>query len=89
MTKQVIDAEFRRLLNDLQEEVEFCDEAGQTLGYFLPTAEHDRLRRIAEEHQRMLYAWGHQQFNEEELDRAEQDPEDFSTEEVLRDLEGR
>ena len=64
-----------------------CDENGQTIGYFLTVAEHERIRHLEAEHRRLLYAWAQEQFTEEELQRAEQETEEFTTEEVLRDLE--
>jgi hypothetical protein len=64
-----------------------CDDRGQTVGYFLTVAEHERLRRLEAEHQRLLYAWARTQVTDEELDRAEQETEEFTTGEVLRSLE--
>lgn len=40
-----------------------------------------------EEHSRLLYAWAQGQFTEEELQRAEQESEEYTLEEVLRHLE--
>lgn len=62
------------------------DENGQTIGYFLTVAEHQRIQGLEAEHKR-LYAWAQAQFTDEELDRAEQDPEEFTTREVLQHLE--
>ena len=50
-------------------------------------AEHERIQRLEAEHRRLLYAWAKAQFSAEELDRAEQDPEEFTTAEVLKHLE--
>jgi hypothetical protein len=56
---------------------EHHDENGRTIGYDLTVAEHERL----------LYAWAQSQFSEEELQRAEQESEEYTTEEVIRELE--
>jgi hypothetical protein len=36
MSKLTLDADLRRRLNGLTEPVEVCDEAGHTVGHFLP-----------------------------------------------------
>jgi len=36
MSKVTLDADLRRKLNGLNEPIEVCDEAGQTVGHFLP-----------------------------------------------------
>jgi hypothetical protein len=36
MIKITLDETFRTRLNGLDEQVEFCDESGRTLGYFVP-----------------------------------------------------
>jgi len=64
-----------------------CDEKGQTLGYFLTVAEAQRIQELEAENRRLLYAWAQAQFTDEELDRAEADPEEFTTQEVLRHVE--
>jgi hypothetical protein len=66
---------------------QICDENGRTIGYFLTVAEHARVQRLEAEHRRLLYDWAKAQFTAEELDRAEQDPEELTTTEVLRHLE--
>jgi hypothetical protein len=76
-----------RLTLDPYAPVELCDAQGRTLGYFVPVAEHQRLQRLEEEHQQLLYAWAQARFSDEELERAEAEEEEFTTEEVLKDLE--
>jgi hypothetical protein len=66
---------------------QLSNETGQTIGYFLTVAELQRYQQLEEEHRRLLYAWAKTQFSDEELARAEQETEEFSTEEVLRYLE--
>ena len=43
MSKYVLDPDLRAKLNGLNEEIEFCDEAGKTLGRFVPEEEYRRL----------------------------------------------
>ncbi len=43
MTKLTLDAELRSKLNGLDEPLEVCDEAGQTVGHFLPSEVFDDL----------------------------------------------
>lgn len=65
------------------------NEEGQTIGYFLTVAEQRRYQQLEEEHRRLLYAWAKTQFSDEEIARAEQETEEFTTEEVLRSLEAQ
>ena len=51
-----------------------------------PISEHQRLRQVEADHQRVLYAWAQMQFSDEKLALAEQEPEEFTTEEVLKQL---
>ena len=49
MTKVVLDSDLRKKLNGLREQVEICDEAGETVGHFLPAAAYrDLLKGLAE-----------------------------------------
>ncbi len=64
-----------------------CDDSGKLLGYFLPAEEYERMKRLEAEHRRLLYAWAKAQFTDEEIERAEADPEEFTTAEVLKYLE--
>jgi hypothetical protein len=73
-------------LADLSRPLEICDATGRTLGYFLPVSEHERLRQVEADHERLLYAWAQAQFSEEELAKAELESEEFSTTEVLKQL---
>ena len=38
MTKVIVDETLRSKLNGLDQQLEFCDEAGRTMGHFLPDA---------------------------------------------------
>jgi hypothetical protein len=86
VTKLQVDPSFQSKLAGLSLPLEVCDATGRTLGYFLPISEHERLRQVEADHQRLLYAWAQTQFSDEELARAEQEPEEFTTEEVLKQL---
>jgi len=43
MTKLTLDADLRSRLNGLDEPLEVCDEAGRTVGHFLPSEVFDDL----------------------------------------------
>lgn len=60
MHKVILDTTLRSKLNHLDEQVEFCDETGRTVGYFLPAELHDRL----------CYEWAKSQFSDEELEQT-------------------
>ena len=77
MTKITLDQATLAKLNDLRERVEFCNEAGHTLGYFEPVP--SRARSLDESLE--------VPFSEEELDRFEQEPGGRSLAEILADLE--
>jgi hypothetical protein len=49
MSKITLDESLRAKLNGLDEELELCDESGQTIGHFLPEDAYQRmLYRLAE-----------------------------------------
>jgi hypothetical protein len=64
MTKVIVDDTLRSKLDGLDTEVELCDEAGRTLGHFVP----------ADFYKALLYAWLNAQVTDEELERASQEP---------------
>ena len=64
LSKVTVDEGLRTRLNGLNAQVEFCDEAGRTLGHFVP----DELYR------KLVYAWANAQVTDEELERAMQQP---------------
>jgi hypothetical protein len=43
MSKITLDATLRSKLNGLNEELEVCDESGETLGHFVPTDDYRKL----------------------------------------------
>jgi hypothetical protein len=75
MTKVILDQATLSKLDQIKDRVEVCDETGRTRGYFLPVAP------------RSLSEGVEVPFSEEELQQAEDDPESFSTAEVLAYLE--
>jgi hypothetical protein len=83
MNKVTLNADLPNQLNGLQDPLELCDTAGQTVGYFVPAAEYEKLADFW----RKMHDWANSLVTDEELDRAEQEPEEYTTEEVLRQLE--
>jgi hypothetical protein len=77
MTKVVVDKNLRGKLHDLAESLEFCDESGETLGFFQPAGRPDAAD----------YAWAKATVTDDELNRASQETELFTTAEVLAHLE--
>jgi hypothetical protein len=78
MTKLVLDADLRSRLNGLDKELEICDEAGRTLGHFLPAAAYDELFYAA------LAA--ESPYSKEELRQQHQETRGRSLAEIWRDL---
>jgi hypothetical protein len=77
MSKIVVDDELRRRLNGLPPATELCDPAGQTLGYLLSPEEYLKLR----------YAWEKQEAVDlAELERIAQEPEEWTLEEIWKEL---
>lgn len=57
MTRVIVDESLRSKLNGLDEQVEFCDESGRTIGHFLPEALNKK----------WLYAFDQCPYTEEEM----------------------
>lgn len=62
MIRVTLDEALRSKLNGLNDQVEVCDEAGRTLGHFLP----------ADLYHEMMYAWLKTQTPDEEIERLRQ-----------------
>jgi hypothetical protein len=77
MTKVILDQATLPKFQNVKDRAEICDEAGRTVGYFIPVAD------------RSLYQTVKVPFTEEELDRFEQEPGGRSLAEILADLEKR
>jgi hypothetical protein len=75
MTKIILDGASSAKFADVKDRAEVCDEAGRTLGYFLPVIPP------------AAYAGIEVPFTEEELQRFEQEPGGRTLAEILADLE--
>ena len=76
MPKLTLDAALREKLGPLAGEVELCDEAGRTLGFFVSP----------EVHHKLIYAWAKSLFSNEELARARAEPGGVTTDEAIEHL---
>jgi hypothetical protein len=76
MTKVTIDESLRSKLNGLDDQMEFCDESGQTMGHFLPDAVYRKL----------LYTFDQCPYSEEELRRHMEEPGGRTLDEIWRRL---
>jgi hypothetical protein len=74
--KVTVDQDLRSKLNGLHEQIELCDEAGQTIGYFLPDGVYKYL----------VYEILKLKYPLEELERREKEPGGRTTAEVLATL---
>ncbi|MFQ5734726.1 MAG: hypothetical protein ACE5KM_22560 [Planctomycetaceae bacterium] len=76
MNKVIVDEELRTRLQNLDVQIEFCDETGATLGYFRPVS--------AEE--RDVYDWAKRAFSDEEIEAARNEEGGLTTQELLEHL---
>lgn len=76
MNKILVDPGTRTRLDNLESELEFCDESGRTLGFFVPAAEAEPA----------LYEWARREFTDEEIERARREPGGLTIDEVLDGL---
>jgi hypothetical protein len=79
MTKIICENVLQLQLEDLKKEIEVCDKSGRILGRFLPEAVYGRLTK----------ALADQEFTDEELTAAEQQPGGRTTAEVLERLKAQ
>ena len=63
MSKITLDAELRAKLNGLNEQLEVCDESGNTVGHFVPE---DLYRDL-------LRSWAKTEFTDAEIEQARQE----------------
>ena len=77
MTTVQIDAVLQAQLHELSEPMEFCDEQGRRLGYFIPVEEVD-----AE-----TWEWARNAFSDEDIERARREPGGYTLQEILDELE--
>jgi hypothetical protein len=83
MDKIMVSGNLPEQFRQVKEKVEVYDEAGQLLGYFVTS---ERLK-ILEMDRKTLYDWANSLITDEELDAAENDPIEYTTQEVFRHLE--
>jgi hypothetical protein len=76
MNKVILDAELKSKLNGLNEQLELCDEAGRTVGHFLP----------ADLYKQLLLAWTEANISEEELERRRREPRGRTLAEIWKSL---
>jgi hypothetical protein len=79
MNRVVVDTNVLSKLDNLSSALELCNEAGVTLGYFLPAA--DR--------QRELFDWARGAFSDDEIETARQQSGGVTTGELLARLNAR
>jgi len=77
MTIVQIDSELRNRLHKLDGPLEFCDERGRRLGYFIPTPDAER----------EAYEWARGAFTDEEIERARKQEGGSTLREILDELE--
>jgi hypothetical protein len=76
MTRVTLDADVLSKLPSLDQQLELCDEAGHTLGYFLTVQQYEQL----------LCELARLKFSAEELERRWNEPGERTTAEVLARL---
>lgn len=76
MNRVVIDDALRTSLGDLRSQVEFCDQSGRVLGYFVP----------AKADSQAIREWIRSRVSDDEMERRAQEPGQFTTEEVIKKL---
>jgi hypothetical protein len=76
MEKVVVTDALRSQLAALNHQVEFCDESGNTLGYFVPESVYKQL----------LNAWADEHISAEELERRRQEPRGRTLTEIWKTL---
>jgi hypothetical protein len=74
MTRVTLDPELRAKLNGLSEQVAICDEAGKTVGLYLPV----------EAYKKLLYQGVEIPFTEEEIERFRNEPGGISLQEFWK-----
>jgi len=79
MHKVTLDQSTLAKLGNLDQQLEICNETGQTLGYYLPASEDDP----------SLYQWAKTQITDEELERRRREPGGKTTAEILQRLEDK
>ena len=76
MNRVFVEPSLRAKLHNLDSRLELCDESGNTLGFFVPVSEQ----------QRLLYVWAQAEFSDEEIELAQAERGGLNLAEVLADL---
>jgi phage portal protein BeeE len=85
MDKITINGNLPEQLQQVKEKAAVYDEAGNLIGYFVSI---NRLNALEQE-RKAMYDWAKSQITDEELDAAENDPIEYTTEEAMKLLEDR
>lgn len=87
MTKITLDPTLQSKLNGFDQNLEVCDPAGQTVGYFVSAAQMERLLKAEAEKRALIRALGYALATDEELKKARASTSrTYTTEEVIREL---
>jgi hypothetical protein len=78
MTTLQIDQKLKSQLGELSGPMEFCDEQGRRLGYFIPVEDVDA----------STWEWARGAFTDEELERAQNEKGGYALHEILDELTG-
>jgi hypothetical protein len=76
MDRLILNSQLRFELPTLTEQIEFCDEAGNTVGHFVPESLYREL----------LVAWSRAHLTDEELARRRQEPRGRTLAEIWKTL---
>ena len=76
VNKVLVEPSVRAKLHNLDSRLELCDQSGNTLGFFVPVSEQ----------QRLLYACAQSEFTDEEIEHAKAELGGLNIAEVLADL---
>ena len=76
MTRVILDSTLLAHLPALDGQVEFCNEAGERAGVYLPVADWERL----------IYAWAQAEFTDEEIEQARNEEGGRALSEFLAEL---
>jgi len=69
-------------LHNLDSRLEFCDEQGETLGFFLPCGEREK-------EVRGIYKWAETMISDAEVEESLQGQGDYPLSEILEELEAK
>ncbi len=82
MTRLTVDLATQEKLVSSGQLTELCDESGRTIGYFHPVRPHGGEEPITDG----MRKWANEQFIDEEIEAALQEPGGCTTEELIKKL---